>query len=207
MKIMKSSILRAIASIIVGGLLLAYPEKVTVWLVIVVGCLFLIPGVYSIVTYWTMRKQDDLHIGLPIAGVGSTLLGIWMILDSTFFLKAFMMAIAILLIVVAVNRIVNNIRARKYAHVPLIFYVFPVLLIIVSGYVLTRPLEVASIPFYILGVTMIVYGLIELWNSLWLHGKIKKYEEENGSAAPLEDLDIVDAEVIEETTDEVTVNE
>ena len=70
---MKSSILRAIASIIVGGLILAYPEKVTVWLVIVVGCLFLIPGVYSIVTYWTMRKQDDLHIGLPIAGVGRLL--------------------------------------------------------------------------------------------------------------------------------------
>jgi uncharacterized membrane protein HdeD (DUF308 family) len=206
MKIMKSSILRAIASIIVGGLLLAYPEKVTVWLVIVVGCLFLIPGVYSIVTYWTMRKQDDLHIGLPIAGVGSTLLGIWMILDSTFFLKAFMMAIAILLIVVAVNRIVNNIRARKYAHVPLIFYVFPVLLIIVSGYVLTRPLEIASIPFYILGVTMIVYGLIELWNSLWLHGKIKKYQEEN-EGTQLENLDIVDAEIVEETTDEVTVNE
>ena len=96
---MKSIILRAIASIIVGGLLLAYPEKVTDWLVIVVGCLFLIPGVYSIVSYWTVRKQDGLHIGLPIAGVGSTLLGIWMILDSTFFLKAFMMAVAILLIV------------------------------------------------------------------------------------------------------------
>ena len=111
----------------------------------------------------------------------------------------------ILLIVVAVNRIVNNIRARKYAHVPFIFYVFPVLLIVVSGYVLTRPLEVASIPFYILGVAMIVYGLIELWNSLWLHGRIKQYEEEN--AKQLEDLEIVDAEIIEETPDKIASDE
>ena len=171
---MKSIILRAIASMIVGGLLMAYPEKITDWLVILTGCLFLVPGVYSLVSYWTLKKQEGMQIVFPIAGLGSTLLGIWMILDSTFFIKAFMAAVALMLIIVAVNRIVNNVRARKLEiQVPFLFYVFPVLLILVSCYVLANPLEVAGIPIYILGISMIVYGLLEIWNTLWLHDKIK----------------------------------
>lgn len=193
---MKSIIIRAIASIIIGCLLMAYPEKVTDWLVIVVGCLFLVPGIYSIVSYWTLRKEDGIHMGLPIAGVGSTLLGIWMILDSTFFIKAFMMSIAILLIVVAVNRIINNVRARKYgAYVPWIFYVFPVLLMAVSGFVMSKPLEIAGIPFYILGISMIVYGIIELFNTIWLHNMIQKLKNE--AENQIVPIDVVDAEIID----------
>lgn len=193
---MKSIIIRAIASIIIGCLLMAYPEKVTDWLVILVGCLFLVPGIYSIVSYWTLRKEDGIHMGLPIAGVGSTLLGIWMILDSTFFIKAFMMSIAILLIVVAVNRIINNVRARKYGvYVPWIFYVFPVLLMAVSGFVMSKPLEIAGIPFYILGISMIVYGIIELFNTIWLHNMIQKLKNE--AENQIVPIDVVDAEIID----------
>ena len=80
---------------------------------------------------------------------------------------------------VAVNRIINNVRARKYgAYVPWIFYVFPVLLMAVSGFVMSKPLEIAGIPFYILGISMIVYGIIELFNTIWLHNMIQKLKNE-----------------------------
>lgn len=203
---MKSILVRAIASIIIGGLLVAYPEKVTDWLVIVVGCLFLIPGVYSVVSYWTVRKEEGLHVGIPIAGMGSALLGIWMIVDSSFFIKAFMVAVAVLLAVVAINRIVGNVRARAFqVHVPFTFYLFPVLLIVASAYVLSNPLEVAGVPFYIMGIAMIVYGIIELWNTLWLNSKIKVLEQSNTvetevnqeRAVLIDKEDIEDAQIVE----------
>ena len=201
---MKSIVFRALTSMVVGVLLMVYPEKVTDWLVIVVGCLFLIPGMFSIVSYFSQKKDEGVHIGLPIAGLGSAMLGIWMILDSAFFIKAFMYAVAVVLILVALNRISGNVSARKVTSVPFLFYLFPVLLILVSVYVLAHPIEVASIPFYILGVSMIAYGVLELCNTLWLRGKVKKYEQEHqtnqtevGPALTSEDDDITDAEIVE----------
>lgn len=191
---MKSIILRAIASMIVGGLLMAFPEKVSDWLVIVTGVLFLAPGVYSLVSYYTLKKDNSVPVSLPIAGVGSTILGVWMILNPTFFIKALMAAVAVALIIVAVNRIVGNIRARKFVQVPFWFYLFPVLLIVVAGYVLAHPLQAAGLPIYILGISMIVYGLLELWNTIWLHYRIEKYMSEHKT---IENVDVVDAVIVE----------
>ena len=51
MKTMNYSVIRSICSIIIGLLLVVWPETAIWYLVITIGALFLVPGLVSILTY------------------------------------------------------------------------------------------------------------------------------------------------------------
>jgi hypothetical protein len=63
-----------------------------------------------------------------------------------------------------------------------------VLVLIAGLVVLANPFEAATVPFILLGVSSVVYGLIDLWR-LW------KYRQ------PLKQADIEDAVILEEKKD------
>lgn len=188
---MKSVVVRSLGSMVVGGLLVAFPSQMTVWLVMLIGFLFFIPGIYSIVVYGLMyRKAVESRPLFPVVGVGSALLGLWMILEPSFFIVMSVTALGILLIIAALNLIFRNIRSRKMVQIPLAFYLLPILLVLAGGYVLLNPIESASLPFYVLGVAMFIYGGVELWHVLWIRSRMKK-------VSGLENVEIVEAEIVE----------
>ena len=97
MKLLQISIIRAIAAIVVGVLLLKYDEAVLKGLTIAIGILFLIAGIVSLVEWINLRRKkadfrvmDDGEGGkskgdnsqpmFPIVGLGSVLLGLILLL-------------------------------------------------------------------------------------------------------------------------------
>ena len=56
MKVLRSSLFRAVSAIVIGALLIEYREQTVEWLTIVIGVLFFLSGVISLASYYTARK-------------------------------------------------------------------------------------------------------------------------------------------------------
>ena len=74
MKLFGYSVVSSLCALIMGILLVVWPEAAVIYLVITVGVLFLLPGLYGILAYFSSRGNV-----FPVVALGSALLGIWLI--------------------------------------------------------------------------------------------------------------------------------
>ena len=59
MKIFQSSIFRAICAVVVGILLIKYPQDGVTWLTVAIGVLFLISGIIALIAYLNAKKHAN----------------------------------------------------------------------------------------------------------------------------------------------------
>ena len=192
MKIMNHSLLRAISSILIGLLLVVWPETAIVYLVIAIGVLFFIPGLISVISYVT--KGQKIGMPFPIVSIGSLLFGLWLMVSPAFFVGILMYVLGIILVFAGISQIINLVNIRNWAQVGIGYFVVPILILLAGMIVLLNPFAVASIPFIILGISCMVYGISDIFNRIVFR---QKKEEQ-----PItKEVEIVDVMPIEEMTD------
>ena len=177
MRLFGYSVMCSLCALIMGVLLVMWPEAAMIYLVITVGVLFLLPGLYGIFAYFASRSraEDGSGRAFPIVALGSALLGLWLIVMPAFFVGILMYVLGALLVLGGIGQLMNFISVRKLTgSVPAIFYVIPVLLLLAGILILVNPFEAASI----------VYGLTDLF-------RIIRYRRKSNQV-------ITDVEVIEE---------
>ena len=164
MKLFGYSVVSSLCALVMGVLLVMWPEAAVIYLVITVGVLFLLPGLYGIFAYLASRRQAESGRAFPVVALGSALLGLWLIVMPDFFVGTLMYVLGALLVFGGVSQLMNFISIRKLTGtVPGIFYVLPVLLLLAGILILVNPFEAAKVPFIVLGVSSIVYGLTDLF--------------------------------------------
>ena len=194
MKSMNYAVLSSICALIIGVLLVVWPDVAINYLVITIGVLFLLPGLFGLVSYLSYaRKQEQsgIHVGFPVIALGSTLFGFWLMISPAFFVNILMYVLGVLLVFGGLSQIMNFVSLRAYAQVPLGVFVIPVLILSAGILVLFNPFEAATVPFMILGISGIVYGTTDLIRILEYRKRMRE-EESN----------IMDITPIEETKDE-----
>ncbi len=191
MKILQSSIFRALCAIVIGVLLIKFPGNTVKGITVAIGVLFFVSGLISCVTYfWSKRNVSEYKIydaegnlvageqpTFPIVGIGSAILGIILALTPTAFVSALMYIIGAILILGAINQYLNLISARRYGRVSFWFWVMPTLILLTGVYVLVKPLAPLHTALLILGWCTLVYGVVELVNSLKFYRDKKKWEK------------------------------
>ena len=178
---MNYSIIRCICALVIGVLLVAWPEAAILYLVITIGVLFLVPGLFSLSGYLIRGKQDGSRF--PIAGLGSLLL-----IMPAFFVGILMYVLGAVLVLAGISQIVNLSAARSWTVVPGGFFVIPVLVLIAGIVVLFNPFTAAAVPFIILGVSSIVYGLSDLINIIRFRQKKEPGMPEIEDITPIEEI-------------------
>ena len=88
MKTMNYSVIRSICSIIIGLLLVVWPETAIWYLVITIGALFLVPGLVSILTY--VMNGQKVKMPFPIVSVGSFLFGLWLMVSPCMYWELYL---------------------------------------------------------------------------------------------------------------------
>ena len=83
MKGISNSFLRTICALIIGLVLVMFPNEAGDYFVITIGVVFLIPALLSIIGYFAMSAEERRR--LPIEGIGSLLFGLWLIIMPGFF--------------------------------------------------------------------------------------------------------------------------
>lgn len=194
MKLFQISIIRAIAAIVVGVLLLKYDEAVLKGLTIAMGIMFLIAGVVSLVGWINQRRKkadfrvmddgeggkskgDDSQPMFPIVGLGSVLLGLILSLTQTAdFLTWAMYLLGGVLILGGLNLMMNLLSARKMEPVDGVLWIAPALIVIAALFAMIKGLVPAKTTTTILGVTSLVYAIAEMVYSFLFYRIRKRYE-------------------------------
>jgi len=173
------AMLRGIAALLIGILLVFWSQNAVTYLIMAVGCLFLIPGLLSLLAYFRQTSPEgNRSFGWSqVLGIGSILFGLCLIVSPVFFEKSLMYALGIILSYAGLSEIIQLTVARQWTRVPAGFYVTPVLVMLVGIFILFNPIESANVPFIILGIGCMVYGLSDMVNVIKFHRRNSEVEE------------------------------
>lgn len=186
MRTMNYAIIRCVCALIIGVLLVVWPEAAILYLVITIGALFLVPGVMAVFGY--LMRGKEVRSSFPILGLGSLLFGLWLMITPAFFVEILMYVLGAVLVLAGISQIVNLSAARTWTLVPIGFFVIPVLILIAGVVVLFNPFEAATIPFIVLGVSGIVYGLSDLVNIIRFRQKVVSEAPQIEDVVPIEEI-------------------
>lgn len=188
MKILKSSLFRAVCAIVTGILLVNNPDNTVRGITIVIGIMFLISGVVSCATYLNARR-NTINAGLydsdgrlavpsrlpfPIVGIGSTLLGLILVIIPDVFVTSLMYGLGVLIILGAINQFMALVSVRRVFRVPVWFWTGPSLILVAGLFVIIKPMETASLPLLILGWCLLLYGVTECVNAFKIYRETRK---------------------------------
>lgn len=182
MKVIHSSIFRAVCAIIVGVLLIQYREQTVTWITVAIGVLFFLSGVISLASYWAAKRNAEKMQGqilsdsngkpimgmmpkFPLVSVGSLILGLLLALMPQVFIAWLMFILAFILILGALTQFVNLASAAKMGRVGILFWLFPSVLLLLGLLTIIKPSAIASAPLLIIGWGMFIYGVVELLNA------------------------------------------
>ncbi len=219
MKILQSSVFRAISAIAIGILLIKYPDNTVTWITVAIGVLFFLSGIISVVVYINARRNTSEykitdaegnivageHPTFPIVGIGSIILGAILALTPNIFITALMYIIGGMLILGAINQYLNLVHARKYGRIGFGYWIFPSVILITGIYVMVRPMDPASVAMLILGWCTLLYGVTEMINSLKFHSDKRKYVKAQEIAVAEEVAEEVTQEAVDVTEEAVEV--
>lgn len=204
MKTVQNTFIRALVSIIIGALLIRYREETVTWLTILIGVLFLITGLISCITYLIDRKhRDDTVVfdangrqisgfrpTFPIVGIGSMVLGAVLALMPTVFTTGLVYIIAAVLILGAINQFVVLAAINRIIRVHIIFWLLPCVVLFIGGIAIIKPQWIAQAPLFVIGWTLVLYGVIECIDAFKVMSVNRKYKQAPTSPT-LEDTDTV----------------
>ena len=167
MKSLNGSVLRCIFAIVLGLVLVLWPEAAVTYLVITIGICFIIPGLFSLLNYFTREKvEGEPSPMFPIDGAGSILFGAWLVIMPQFFVSILMYVLGALLVLAGAQQLISLVSARKWSTVSYVFYIIPSLILITGIMILAYPFGAAANTFVIFGVACLIYGISELINCI-----------------------------------------
>ena len=185
MKSLSYAAMSSVCALVIGILLVIWPEAAIIYLVITVGVLFLLPGLMGLFSYaFSRRRNAEVQRTFPIIALGSTLLGFWLMIMPEFFVNILMYLLGVLLVLGSLSQLINFISVRQVVKVPVFLYLISVLILAAGIVILFNPFTAATVPFIILGVSSIIYTLNDLVRLLFYYHKRNK--------------DITDVKIIEE---------
>lgn len=201
MKIFQSSIFRAFCAIVVGILLIKFPQDGVTWLTVAIGVLFLISGIIAVIAYMNARKhageytitdqQGRIISGgqptFPIVGAGSVILGLVLATTPGVFINGLMYILGAIMILGGINQLVNLVSARRLGSVPFGFWVAPSIILITGLFVVLKPMESAELPLLILGWCCLLFGVTELINAMKIRSLRKQAEAATPAVTPTEE--------------------
>lgn len=232
MRILQSSVFRALCAIVFGYLLVIYRNQMLHWTTIAFGALFFLSGLVSVIAYYAEKRRaanmaerlsamsemrgkemetpsedsirHSLMPGFPIVGIGSMVLGVILAIMPTTFIHGMMYVIAGLLVLGALNMMFNLSMARKFASIGLGFWIMPLLLLVLGVLMIAKPDLFAAMPFRVLGWALIVYGVIECINAIKIHNCRKQYEKIQAAQQAASKAEIEDAVIVEDNLPSTT---
>ncbi len=138
----------------------------------------------------------------PIVGIGSMILGIILAVMPDNFVKGLLYTLSAILILGAINQLVNLITARKFSSIGIVYWLFPIVILLVGIYTVVRPMEMAALPFKLLGWGLVLYGIVECINALKIYRVRKQYlkmqQQLEEQAAAANNAQEVEAEEVKE---------
>ena len=200
MKIIQSSIFRAIVAIAMGVLLVKDPSGTLRWITILLGVLFLDEKGRPVRRSAFGKGRSS----FPMSSVGSVLFGLVLILRPDLFDEILMYILGAFIIVGAINQFVKLALINRVVRVHWLFWVLPTILLIVGVWLIVKPFEVLDTTMYAIGWCLLVLGVVECITAIKDYAASKKIAN---AEEVIEEAEVVTEEVKEAAEEAAEVKE
>ena len=202
MKVLGSTLFRSFLSLCIGLLLFFKAEDMPTLIVQIIGGFFVLSGVVGVSAWLFTRMNSSVKPFFPIGSVGCILLGIVPIVAPHLFVSYLVILFGVLLVMAGVSQLGAQVSFRSVAPLSILGFILPLIFLGVGLYIIVYPLESIAISFKLLGITISIYALTDMFLALRLrhYNRIyerKQAEEERRRQREIEasyvDFEVVDA--------------
>lgn len=189
------SLIGCLFGLILGLILIIWPNAIANAIVMAVGALFLIPGAVAIIRFIFLKRNNQEYssrFSFPIAGIGSFALGLLMIIFPETFVNTIVFVLGMAISLAGSVQTGQLLNARTWTKVPFSAYIVPILLFAMGIFIIfnaDRAKETLSV---VIGITGLVYTASAFIN--WLLFFRKHNHSNRGDGSNLSDIE--DAEII-----------
>lgn len=186
------AILRALIALVIGFLLAFNPEEATKIIVILIGVLFLLIGIVSVVYNVKAVRSvsaagQAISTQYPLTSVGCILFGLVLALMPAAFIKVSMFILGAFLVLAGAFQIVNFRLCSKTVKTPTAFYVVSAIVMLAGIFIFVNPIESAALPVIVLGTSFLVYGVMEAVLSIQGYMAVCRIKKAEKAAAQSEE--------------------
>ncbi len=167
MKVIYAPITRIIPALLIGVIMVLFPHQALHYIAILLGLLLLIPGVIQLVRYTiahtkrSRRLRRNSTITFPIIATIFSLIGIAILCFPAQTATLAMYLLGAALVFAGAYEILF--LALRKQHIHTLYYVIPILLVVVGVFLLINPLAIAEqIVVRIFGISIILHAIIEI---------------------------------------------
>ncbi len=171
--------LMAAACIVLGLLLLLYPETSGTIISVIIALVLAAAGVMHILTYIFRRYPDDIgHMDL-VFGLICAGLGVFLFLHPGILISLLPTVLGLLLIIDGIVKLQSAIDlARLHTGRWWIILILAAASIILGSVALINPFETMFILLMFIGASLIIDGLFDFWTLFSIHRRVKRFRKE-----------------------------
>lgn len=152
---------RAILALIMGIVLIIWPDTAVRTIVIVIGTVIMLLGALSMI-FSREPKDGQSRSLLSINGIVSLIFGLVLILFPTFFVGIIMFLFGAILLIVGVSEIASLISAKKVADIPWSLFIGPLITTGCGVVMFFNPFSTIEWVFIFFGISLLIYAITEL---------------------------------------------
>ncbi len=193
MRILKSTVFRALCAIAIGYMLIKFPADSQAAFIRAIGALFFASGAISWASYFYQKKNEgkvDIFDEqgnkltqsspfFPIAGSGSIILGIILILVPNTLQDIINKIFGAMIMLGAFNQFMNLMKTRQYAQVPVFYWIVTSFVFLVGLLITLEPEFLSELIMPLCGWCFIAYAFLEVLISVQLAIFKHKYNKAN----------------------------
>lgn len=182
------TLVRSILAIIIGIIIIKWPDSVNNTIVTVLGILFIMPLVAALTATVLQHGRKNKVPVYSLAGSGgSAILGVIMILMPQSFTNLLALIFGIILLIAGIRQALAIIPYNKQGA-SYLFYIVPAVLIIIGLITIANFKSMISTLWIIVGIIFVIYGVNEIFNMF-------RFRTMNGPKGKNDNIE--DAEIME----------
>lgn len=174
-KLRWDNILSALAYIVIGMLLVLFPESIVKSICYAIAGVVIAVGVFKIITYLIKNKKDETtsEAGL-IFGIIFLIFGIFFGVGYKMFAGIVPFCLGILLLVSGLSKLSAYMQIKKYAkEKDKVMFIISVANILLGLFMALSPWRAAKLAIRILGIFLVIAGVLDVYGTFHLYNKIK----------------------------------
>ena len=182
-----NGVIRGLATMLIGLLLLFVSDSALPLLIQVTGAIFFLPALVSMVNLYISRNETSLvpKVLMTLINVGSMAFGLWLMIVPSTFVELFTTLLAIVLFLFALYQVIVIVAAQRKMAIPMTLLIAPLILIVVAVVVLTASFESDSEISVLFGICAVLAGISDILIALKIKKNISAYSGNASSGGSL----------------------
>ncbi len=165
---------RAIVTLILGLVLVIWPEQVQKYIMTILGALILAIGVVSIILSYTGKWKNEKVPLLMLNAIVDIAFGLVLIIFPSFFINFIMFVFGLLLLIFSLSDIISLVRTSKTMPLPRTLFIGPVIILILGIVMFFFPSKTGDWLFILFGAGLIIYAVTEFISTYTIRKKIRQ---------------------------------